>query len=128
MEQLAQVPKGIVRRDRSAVLANATADAASLIDTGGHETRNGAWMQMSVEPVDRIVEDWSPAARTGLRYGPPNEANTTRLLWFARAPRKRVRFTGGEGVHRFPTPHADWLTPKRIAGHVGDFFAAAGRS
>ena len=45
-----------------------------------------------------------------LQYGQPHEATPTKLLWFDRAPWKRIQVTSDQVVHRFPTPHADFLT------------------
>ncbi len=108
-------PADIEPQKRLAVLANATADAKELIAAGEHETNRGAENSVAPDEVERITASWPEAAKLGVKqmvaqYGPPNEATPTKLLWFERAPWKRIQLTCDEVVHRFPTPHADFLT------------------
>jgi len=115
MDRLKHGPANIEPEKRLAVLANAVADAKALMTRGEHETDEGAHSTVAAEQVDRIIQGWPEAAQMGVRqmvlqYGPPNEGTPTKLLWFDRAPWKRIQVTGDEVVHRFPTPHADFLT------------------
>ncbi len=108
-------PADIDLQKRLAVLANATADAKELTAAGEHETNRGAQSSVAADQVEQLIADWPEAAKLGVKqmvaqYGAPNEATPTRMLWFDRAPWKRIQVTCDEVVHKFPTPHADFLT------------------
>lgn len=115
MDQPQRGPADIEVTNRLTVLANATADAKAMMDRGEHETDKGAQTTVSPEEVDEIIGTWPEAAKMGvqqmvLQYGQPNEATPTKLLWFDRTPWKRIQVTSDQVVHKFPTPHADFLT------------------
>lgn len=115
MQPLDQGPATLEPQLRLAVLANAVADAKALMQAGEHETALGAQTEVVLADVEAIIAEWPEAARIGaqrmtMQYGPPNEATATKLLWFARAPWKRIQVTSDQVVHKFPTPHADFLT------------------
>lgn len=115
MDRSPQGPADVEPGKRLAVLANAVADAMSLMKKGEHETSVGAHFTVTPEQVNRTIGNWPEAARLGVRqmveqYGQPNEGTPTKLLWFNRGPWKRIQVTGDEVVHKFPTPHADFLT------------------
>ncbi len=64
--------------------------------------------------VASIVESWPDkprevAGRMISRYGPPNEATETRLIWHANGPWKRTIAYRDEVPHNFPKPHTDLL-------------------
>lgn len=97
-----------------AVLVAATRDAAALA-AGDHETEKGAQLKVGPSEVERIIADWPEAAQMGAhqlmtQYGPPNEATSTKLLWYRTGPWKRTILTSDEVLHNFPSPHADFLT------------------
>ncbi len=115
MQKSQRGPADIEAKNRLAVLANATADAKALMERGEHETDKGALSHVSPEEVEKIITSWPEAAKMGvkqmvLQYGQPNEGTPTKLLWFDRAPWKRIQVTSDQVVHRFPSPHADFLT------------------
>ena len=115
MHRTPQGPRDIEPQKRLAVLANAVADAKALTERGEHETNKGAQSTVAADQVEQIIERWPEATQLGVRqmvlqYGPPNEGTPTKLLWFDRAPWKRIQVTSDEVVHKFPTPHADFLT------------------
>lgn len=115
MEQPQRGPADIETQERLAVLANATADAMALIERGESETDDGARTTVPAKQVDQIIGSWPDAAKMGVeqivfQYGQPNEATLTKLFWFDRPPWKRIQITSDQVVHRFPTPHADFLT------------------
>ncbi len=115
MKHAPKGPADIEAQKRLEVLANATADAMELTARGAHETDRGALTLLTPEQVSRIIKDWPTAAKLGAQqmmaqYGPPNEGTPTKLLWFDRAPWKRIQCTSDQVVHKFPTPHADFLT------------------
>jgi len=115
MDRLEHGPADVEAGKRMAVLASAVADATSLMDQGKHETNDGARTELAAGEVETITASWPDAARMGAlqmvaQYGQPNEGTRTKLLWFGRGPWKRIQVTSDEVVHRFPTPHADFLT------------------
>jgi hypothetical protein len=68
--------------------------------------------------LDRVVGDWpaeasEAARRTAARYGPPDEAMPSRLVWNHPLPWKRLVVNRDPVEHRFPQPHQD-----RIEGWI----------
>ena len=66
------------------------------------------------ETVTQIVAGWPKVARqaaetTVEKYGPPDEASASRLIWHNNGPWKRTVIYSDEVPHRFPTPHHDVL-------------------
>lgn len=66
------------------------------------------------ETVDEIVAAWpdvpSEVAQTVMeKYGPPQEATPSRLIWFENAPWKRTILYRDVVQHDFPMPHPDLL-------------------
>ena len=64
---------------------------------------------VSPEEVDDIIGTCPEAAKMGvqqmvLQYGQPNDSTPTKLLWFDRAPWKRIQVTRDQVVHKFPIP------------------------
>ncbi len=128
-----QGPADVQAQTRLAGLANATADAKALMQRGKHETNYGTLSSMPDGEVDKIIATWPEAAKIGvkqmvLQYGQPNEGTPTKLIWFDRAPWKRIQLTSDQVLHRFPSPHADFLTqyidyevPLDKVGELGRF-------
>ncbi len=126
-------PADIQAQTRLAGLANATADAKALMERGKHETNYGTLSSMPDGEADKIIANWPEAAKIGvkqmvLQYGQPNEGTPTKLIWFDRAPWKRIQLTSDQVLHRFPSPHADFLTqyidyevPLEKVGELGRF-------
>ncbi len=107
-------PKDIDPDTRMAVLVAATAEGQRLAG-GEHETEKGVDQRVDPTSVDEIVADWPEAARMGVQamvtqYGPPNEATPTKLMWYRNGEWKRTVLTSDEVLHKFPSPHADFLT------------------
>jgi hypothetical protein len=64
--------------------------------------------------IDELVRGWpktpQESARTvAEKYGLPDEASESFLVWHARGPWKRTVLWRDEVEHRFPTPHKDVL-------------------
>lgn len=66
------------------------AEAATVIAT---------WPATSREVAETIIG----------RYGPPDEATASRLMWFGNGPWKRTIVYRDTIEHRFPMPHVDLL-------------------
>lgn len=65
--------------------------------------------------VESIIENWPPAPKkivpeTIKKYGLPNEATPTLLIWHDSGPWKRTIITSDETAHDFPTPHTDYIS------------------
>lgn len=64
--------------------------------------------------IDRLVDGWPETAREAAhtvaqKYGPPDEATDSFLIWHRRDPWKRMVLWRDEVDHDFPTPHKDVL-------------------
>jgi hypothetical protein len=64
--------------------------------------------------IEEIVAPWPKVARQAAqttieKYGPPDEASVSRLIWHENGPWKRTVVYSEEVPHRFPTPHHDVL-------------------
>ncbi len=89
------------------------------------DTRAGApgeQFTVPLQDVEAIIESWPAAPKkvaeeTIRRYGPPNEATPTLLIWHRNGQWKRTEITSDETIHNFPTPHTDYITQK-IDYHV----------
>lgn len=65
--------------------------------------------------VDRVLAEWPQpprgiADKTIEKYGLPNEAMPTRLVWYNNGPWKRTEVQRDEIAHAFPAPHTDYIT------------------
>jgi hypothetical protein len=64
--------------------------------------------------VEAFLQRWPPRPRLTAykmvrKYGPPQEAAPSRLVWYASAPWKRIVVMRDEVRHDFPRPHLDHL-------------------
>jgi len=69
---------------------------------------------VAAETVDLIVSAWPDVPREVAqtvmdKYGPPQEATPSRLIWFDNAPWKRTILYRDVVQHDFPVPHPDLL-------------------
>jgi hypothetical protein len=88
--------------------------------------------QVDLATVNRILGAWpdvskQAATSTINKYGLPNEASATRLMWHNNGPWKRTVIYAEEVVHEFPTPHHDVLEqyiPYRVPVHKFNDLAA----
>ncbi len=82
-----------------------------MTGSGGEHPTPGT---VDVTAVEQLIAGWSDipqkAARTTIeKYGPPNEATPSRLIWFGNGPWKRTIVYRDEVPHNFPKPHTDVL-------------------
>jgi hypothetical protein len=82
--------------------------------SGGQEQ---AGSQVQVDPLAarKVLEDWpnpprEVAEKTIEKYGLPNEATYSRLIWYNNGPWKRTEIQRDELPHKFPTPHTDYIS------------------
>lgn len=73
--------------------------------------------EFKLEPGDAgaIIESWPAAPKQHAkyiidRYGPPNEATPTMLIWHYNGQWKRTIISTDEREHKFPTPHTDYIS------------------
>jgi hypothetical protein len=102
-------------RERMEAMARATASAMRHKLTGDDTSELGAGFSVDPDEVQPLIDAWPQAPRNIAaklleRYGPPNEATPTKLMWYRNGPWRRTVLTADEVVHDFPTPHTDFLS------------------
>lgn len=103
-------------KDRVEVLAK-TMSSAMQEKVTGPDAPPGAEHHVDQTQTEAIIENWPAAPKKVAeeimrRYGPPNEATPTLLIWHNNGPWKRTEITSDETLHNFPTPHTDYITQK----------------
>jgi hypothetical protein len=98
-------------RVKQAVTGTASAVQKELVGTGGEQATPG---QAEIAQVEAIINTWASvpqkvARRMIEKYGPPNEAIPSRLIWYQNGPWKRTILYRDEVPHNFPKPHTDVL-------------------
>jgi hypothetical protein len=96
------------------ITASAVALALGLVGcaTQTHESVMSAGQRPTADAVRQTLESWPMTAKHAAaemlnKYGPPQEATSTRLVWFNNGPWKRTTITREETDHHFPMPHKD---------------------
>lgn len=80
----------------------------------GRPEDSGTGTVIDPASVNMVIEQWpsipqKAATKMIERYGAPNEATPTRLIWFHNGPWKRTIIYRDEVPHNFPKPHTDVL-------------------
>ncbi len=93
------------------VTSTAHAIGVEMTGQGGEQPTPGT---VGLTAVEQILTGWGEtpqtvARRTIGKYGPPNEATPSRLIWFENTPWKRTIVYRDEVPHNFPKPHTDLL-------------------
>ncbi len=65
-------------------------------------------------PLNQLLANWPQPSKEGAylmiqKYGVPNEATASRLIWYNNGPWKRSIVYRDPVPHNFPTPHPDFL-------------------
>ena len=99
--------------DRMKDMMKSTVHAVGT-EMAGHGGERPTRGTVDVTAVEQIIAGWSDipqkaARRTVEKYGPPNEATPSRLIWFETGPWKRTIVYRDEVPHNFPKPHTDVL-------------------
>ncbi len=86
--------------------------AAQKIEAGGDAGEKATPTVVDMSAVQTFIENWPPmskkaAEQTLDKYGPPNEAMASRLIWYNNGPWKRTICYRDEVLHNFPAPHTD---------------------
>ncbi|WP_257349277.1 hypothetical protein [Pseudalkalibacillus decolorationis] len=86
-----------------------------------------------MENVQAIISDWNAMSKKSAnltieKYGSPNEAIPSRLIWYNNAPWKRTIVYRDEIPHDFPQPHTDVIeqvinynVPKEMFNELAKF-------
>lgn len=101
-------------KDRLETVAKTKASAMGK-KAAGEESQSGEMARVTAAELRGIIDDWPAAPKKvaeeyAERYGPPNEATPTLLIWRNNGPWKRTEISKDETVHNFPTPHTDYIT------------------
>jgi len=88
--------------------------------------------RVGCEPAEEIVKSWPETAREAAnemmdKYGAPDEATASLLLWHNNGPWRRTAAYREEAQHNFPAPHRDVLEqfiPYRVPVDKFDDLAA----
>ncbi len=102
-------------KDRVETVAKTKAGAQQEKLSSGKEPAPGARYTIPEIEVEAIIENWPAAPKKVVpevmkRYGLPNEATPTMLVWHDSGPWKRTIVTSDETAHDFPTPHTDYIS------------------
>lgn len=86
--------------------------AAQKIKKGGDVGEKATTTVADINTVQTFIGNWAPmpkksAQQTIEKYGPPNEAMASRLIWYNNGPWKRTIVYRDEILHNFPAPHTD---------------------
>ena len=86
--------------------------AAQKIEAGGDAGEKATPTVVDMAAVQTLIENWPPMSRKAAeqtldKYGPPNEAIASRLIWYNNGPWKRTICYRDEVLHNFPAPHTD---------------------
>ncbi len=86
--------------------------AAQKIEAGGDAGEKATPTTVDMSAVQTLIGNWPPmskkaAEQTLDKYGPPNEAMASRLIWYNNGPWKRTICYRDEVLHNFPAPHTD---------------------
>lgn len=89
-----------------------TQSAQQLAAAGGASVEQPVRAVADRSAVHTIIAAWSPmpqksANQTIDKYGLPNEAMPSQLIWYNNGPWKRTIVYRDEVLHNFPAPHTD---------------------
>jgi len=97
--------------ERIKTAATGAMSAAKSQAVGGAE-ENPSPAVVDAQTVEAITADWPKMAKSAAheiieKYGQPNEAIPSRLIWYNNGPWKRTVVYRHEIPHNFPQPHTD---------------------
>ncbi len=108
-------PKDVPTGERMATTGRAVLQGIAREAQGDHETEKGARESVQGAQVESIIADWPDAQKAVAKqmlekYGTPNEATPTKLIWYRNGPWKRTELSSEVVAHNWPAPHSDFLT------------------
>ncbi len=109
---ISAVARLVLPRIAAVVLAATGFGVVLDLSTATAQNENGA--KVSKEHVEKIIADWPSvpkevATKMMEKYGPPNEATPTHLVWYDHGPWKWSKLYKKEWPHNFPMKHTDVL-------------------
>jgi hypothetical protein len=98
-------------RVKHAVISTGRVIGKEIAGSGGEV---GTESLVDQTTLDAIIASWPSLPKKVARqmiakYGPPNEAVVSRLIWYNNGPWKRTIVYRDEVPHNFPKPHTDLL-------------------
>lgn len=89
-----------------------TAATGAKSQTVGGAEENPSPTVVDAQTVETLIVDWPKMAKSAAnetieKYGQPNEAIPSRLIWYNNGPWKRTVVYRHEIPHNFPQPHTD---------------------
>jgi hypothetical protein len=92
--------------------ATTGAMSAAKSQTVGGAEENPSPTVVDAQTVEALIADWTKMAKSAAdeiieKYGQPNEAIPSRLIWYDNGPWKRTVVYRHEIPHNFPQPHTD---------------------
>ncbi|GAA4364227.1 hypothetical protein GCM10023185_33560 [Hymenobacter saemangeumensis] len=104
-------PSDLPTSERLATAATGMMSAIKT-QTAGEKGEHATHTMASTEMVKAYTESWpamskKSAEQTIAKYGLPNEALPSRLIWYNNLPWKRTIVYRDEIPHNFPQPHSD---------------------
>ena len=99
-ERLKTAATGLMSNIKTQIVGEAGEQpTAQYVDTPTLNAITNNWPAMSKKSVEQMVQ----------KYGPPNEAIPSRLIWYNNGSWKRTIVYRDEIPHNFPQPHSDTL-------------------
>ncbi len=97
-------------KDRLKTVAEGAMSAAKTAGSQAGEQPTRTIVDMQI--VEAIIANWPQLSKSAVneivgKYGPPNEAMDSRLIWYNNGPWKRTICYRDEVPHHFPNPHSD---------------------
>jgi hypothetical protein len=88
--------------------------SAIKAETTGKDGEKATPTIADMDLVQSIINEWSALPQKSAqqiieKYGPPNEAIPSRLIWYNNTPWKRTIVYRDEFPHNFPQPHSDTI-------------------
>jgi hypothetical protein len=99
---------------RLAAVVVAAAGIGVVLDLSTAAAQDDKGAKVGKEHVEKIIADWPSvpkevATKMMEKYGPPNEATPTHLVWYDHGPWKWSKLYKKEWPHNFPVKHTDVL-------------------
>lgn len=97
-EKISTVATTMASRAKTALNSDAIEKpTTSKVDLSHIEALTAGWNEMARKAMKQTID----------KYGPPNEATPSQLIWFNNGPWKRTIVHRHEIPHDFPQPHTD---------------------
>lgn len=104
--------KDMDAQERLATAIIGTQSAQTLTAAGGNSAETPVTTTADLTAVQTIIAGWRPMPQKSAhqmiaKYGAPNEAMASQLIWYNNGAWKRTIVYRDEVLHNFPAPHTD---------------------